>query len=84
MICDCGGGTVDLGTFQAGQENEGEKKLAITELTSGDGENCGSVYIDEHFKCYLLEKLQQCDTPYNDKGVLETVDYFIKEIKVLN
>jgi molecular chaperone DnaK (HSP70) len=84
MICDCGGGTVDLGTFQAGQENDGEKELAITELISGDGDNCGSAYIDEHFRWYLLQRLLQCSTPYDEEGVFETVDYFIKNIKVIH
>jgi molecular chaperone DnaK (HSP70) len=84
MICDCGGGTVDLGTFQVGQENGGERELTITELTSGDGGNCGSAYIDDRFRYYLLERLLKCSTPYDEEGVFETVDYFIKEIKVIH
>jgi molecular chaperone DnaK (HSP70) len=84
MICDCGGGTADLVTFQVSQESEGEKKLAIMELTSGDGANCGSAYIDQHFRSYLLQKFQDSDIQYDNDGIQETVDYFIKEIKVIN
>jgi molecular chaperone DnaK (HSP70) len=84
MICDCGGGTADLVTFQVSQESEGEKKLAIMELTSGDGDHCGSAYIDQHFSSYLLKRLRDSGIQYDDGGIQETLEHFIKEIKVIN
>jgi molecular chaperone DnaK (HSP70) len=84
MICDCGGGTTDLATFQVIQENEGDKQLAIRELTDGDGDNCGSAYIDQHFSYYLLQRLQESHIQYDDDGIQETVDFFVKNIKVIS
>ncbi|KAI8888879.1 hypothetical protein K501DRAFT_282533 [Backusella circina FSU 941] len=81
MICDCGGGTVDLVTFQVGQEEGENGKLLISELTSGDGDNYGSVYLDENFRNYLVEKLQKQAIRYNESGIQAILDIFIRDIK---
>ncbi|KAI9253530.1 hypothetical protein BDA99DRAFT_574678 [Phascolomyces articulosus] len=91
MICDAGGGTVDLIVFQvhftkdsrsddlsAGRKNNRELK----EVAQGIGESCGSVYLDHNFQELLKKKLgkkvMRKVTPREMYGMME---YFIGAIK---
>ncbi|KAI8888893.1 hypothetical protein K501DRAFT_267403 [Backusella circina FSU 941] len=56
MICDAGGGTVDLVTFKVSQEKKNGNKFIISELTSGDGDTCGAIFIDRAFEKYIVDK----------------------------
>ncbi|KAG0004734.1 hypothetical protein BGZ80_003354 [Entomortierella chlamydospora] len=58
MICDAGGGTVDLIVFQV-DYSSGTRKL--TEVTRGSGASCGSGFLDENFSMLLRQKLQRYD-----------------------
>jgi molecular chaperone DnaK (HSP70) len=53
IVCDAGGGTVDLVTFRLIKNSKGE--LSICQVGDGDGDFCGSTYLDEKFKDYLLK-----------------------------
>ncbi|KOS48576.1 hypothetical protein ACN38_g441 [Penicillium nordicum] len=46
VICDAGGGTVDVITY----EIEDTKPLQLREAVEGDGSVCGGIFIDEDFK----------------------------------
>ncbi|KAK5719921.1 hypothetical protein LTR15_007194 [Elasticomyces elasticus] len=46
LVCDCGGGTVDVTTFSIAAL---EPKLSFEELLVGSGGKCGSTYIDRNF-----------------------------------
>ncbi|EGP82386.1 uncharacterized protein MYCGRDRAFT_97567 [Zymoseptoria tritici IPO323] len=46
LICDCGGGTVDITTYVIDSITP---KLAFKELLVGTGGKCGSTYIDRQF-----------------------------------
>jgi molecular chaperone DnaK (HSP70) len=81
MICDAGGGTVDLVTFQVTQDKTTGKKC-ISELTSGSGGNCGSVFLDEAFRKYILNKFEKHSIKIEHAGINRLVDHFIHEIKV--
>ncbi|KAK6510614.1 hypothetical protein TWF506_009717 [Arthrobotrys conoides] len=54
VICDCGGGTVDLISYEVEEEYP---KFRLKESAVGTGAKCGSSYIDAAFKNFLLEKL---------------------------
>ncbi|KAK2733112.1 hypothetical protein FQN57_002304 [Myotisia sp. PD_48] len=52
LICDCGGGTVDITTYAVLQA---EPKLEFEELCVGVGGKCGSTYIDRNFNRWMTE-----------------------------
>ncbi|KAF8924680.1 hypothetical protein BGZ58_001547 [Dissophora ornata] len=58
MICDAGGGTVDLIVFQV-DYSSGTR--ALTEVTRGSGASCGSGFLDENFSMLVRQKLQRFD-----------------------
>ncbi|KAF9109487.1 hypothetical protein BGX27_007565 [Mortierella sp. AM989] len=58
MICDAGGGTVDLIVFQV-DYTSGTRKL--TEVTRGSGASCGSGFLDENFSMLVRQKLHRYD-----------------------
>ncbi|KAI1307667.1 hypothetical protein EDD11_004448 [Mortierella claussenii] len=58
MICDAGGGTVDLIVFQV-DYSSGTR--ALTEVTRGSGASCGSGFLDENFSMLVRQKLQRYD-----------------------
>ncbi|KAG0165276.1 hypothetical protein DFQ28_008964 [Apophysomyces sp. BC1034] len=59
LICDAGGGTVDLITFEVLDK----QKNLLKQVTKGLGESCGSVFLDDKFRQLLREKLGvQADT----------------------
>ncbi|KAG9188814.1 hypothetical protein G6011_07519 [Alternaria panax] len=45
VVCDCGGGTVDLISYKI----TGLNPLRVEECAMGDGDQCGSVFLDEAF-----------------------------------
>ncbi|KAA8895128.1 hypothetical protein FN846DRAFT_922535 [Sphaerosporella brunnea] len=53
IICDAGGGTVDLISYQITALNP----LRLDEVVSGSGGMHGSVYLDHGFERYIREKL---------------------------
>ncbi|KAL1923420.1 uncharacterized protein VTP21DRAFT_8400 [Calcarisporiella thermophila] len=54
MICDAGGGTVDLVVFEI-EEQFGVRSLK--EITKGHGSSCGSTFLDENMRRLLESKL---------------------------
>lgn len=56
LICDCGGGTVDITTYRI---KETKPKLNFEELIEGMGGKCGSTYIDRKFHSWLAEVFGQ-------------------------
>ncbi|KAF7862502.1 hypothetical protein EAF04_007375 [Stromatinia cepivora] len=55
IIADCGGGTVDIVTYEIGTEHP--LRLSEEKVTPG-GDNCGSSYLNENYKKMLLDRLQ--------------------------
>ncbi|CAI7612588.1 unnamed protein product [Penicillium bialowiezense] len=56
IVCDAGGGTVDIITYQITQT----EPLRFSEVTEGTGAVCGSVILDERFQV-LLRQIYQND-----------------------
>jgi hypothetical protein len=57
IICDAGGGTVDLLTYKlrVEEDNNGNNVEAITQIGRGRGDTCGSVSIDKEFENYIWD-----------------------------
>ncbi|KAF8978267.1 hypothetical protein BGZ46_006649 [Entomortierella lignicola] len=53
MICDAGGGTVDLIVYEIASTTQGRR---LSEVTKGHGASCGSMFIDLNFGNLLVEK----------------------------
>jgi molecular chaperone DnaK (HSP70) len=53
LICDCGGGTVDIVTYKVEMK---DGKLEFQELLVGVGEMCGSTFIDRNFHEWMTKK----------------------------
>ncbi|MGW1275935.1 Hsp70 family protein [Streptomyces tsukubensis] len=54
MVVDCGGGTVDITSYQIRPEGVGDDRLA--EIGIADGGRLGSAYINRHFVTEVLAK----------------------------
>ncbi|KAI8095813.1 hypothetical protein BDF21DRAFT_458075 [Thamnidium elegans] len=51
VVCDAGGGTVDLVTFCLKNNEEGSE--VIYQIGKGEGDTCGSVYLERNFRKYM-------------------------------
>lgn len=49
IVCDAGGGTVDLISYEVTQT----ERLEIKEVTEGTGGRCGSAMLNKRFRRYL-------------------------------
>ncbi|TGO51695.1 hypothetical protein BOTNAR_0347g00050 [Botryotinia narcissicola] len=67
LICDCGGGTVDITTYTV---TSVAPKLTFEELCVGTGGKCGSTYIDRHLHALLSDRFGNAfdSIPYSRKG----------------
>jgi molecular chaperone DnaK (HSP70) len=54
LICDAGGGTVDLAVFEI--EGDGSDRT-LKEITTARGENCGSTFLDVKMRALLKARI---------------------------
>lgn len=82
VVCDAGGGTVDLVTFQLNFTED--KKPIIYQVGEGSGDTCGSSYLDSKFKTYLLNFYKDLgiSASLEDTNFNSVMDRFINDIKV--
>ncbi|KAI7902034.1 uncharacterized protein BX663DRAFT_511512 [Cokeromyces recurvatus] len=78
MICDAGGGTVDLIVFEI-NEPPGQKRT-LKEVTNGHGGSCGSGFLDLRMREYLKRKFSRYHT-INDNAMELIMDTFVNVIK---
>ena len=71
MICDAGGGTVDLITYKVSSL---KPILKLAEASPGSGSLCGSSFLNRGFQEFLENKLGS--EPGWDEEVLEEVTIF--------
>ncbi|KAL1641388.1 hypothetical protein SLS58_006089 [Diplodia intermedia] len=64
LICDCGGGTVDITTYTI---LETTPRLQFQELCVGVGAKCGSTYIDRNFNKWMVNKFGDAYTSLSQK-----------------
>lgn len=78
MICDAGGGTVDLIVFEI-NEPPGDRRT-LKEVTNGHGGSCGSGFLDLRMREYLKRKFSHYHT-INDSAMELIMDTFVNVIK---
>ncbi|KAI9261961.1 hypothetical protein EDC94DRAFT_609368 [Helicostylum pulchrum] len=83
VVCDAGGGTVDLVTFKLETDEETDKPK-ICQVGEGSGDTCGSSYLDSKFKDYLLKFYKDMDIDANlsNTDFNSVMDHFINVTKV--
>ncbi|RUS21188.1 hypothetical protein BC937DRAFT_93387 [Endogone sp. FLAS-F59071] len=81
MICDAGGGTVDMCTFAISTISSTQKTLQ--EISLGHGKSCGSVFIDMAMERYIRDvKLgRQVCNAIHPRLVPNMIKYFIDNVK---
>ncbi|OBZ90704.1 Heat shock protein 12B [Choanephora cucurbitarum] len=78
MICDAGGGTVDLIVFEINEEAPGRRTLR--EVTRGHGDTCGSGFLDIRMRDYIRRKCMHI-SPIHEYAMEHILDNFINMIK---
>ncbi|KAF2264554.1 hypothetical protein CC78DRAFT_463345, partial [Lojkania enalia] len=77
VVCDAGGGTVDLISYKIC----GLNPLQIEECALGDGELCGSVYLDQAFERYIKTIVGDQWNMIKEKAKKKMMDEFELSIK---
>jgi serine/threonine-protein kinase ATR len=70
VVCDAGGGTVDLITYEIMRLN----KLEVKEMTEGTGGKCGSSMLNQRFRRYL--KQTHGEGYWTDDRLVEALNEF--------
>ncbi|KAI8889304.1 hypothetical protein K501DRAFT_300296 [Backusella circina FSU 941] len=78
MICDAGGGTVDLIVFEI--DKKYGRSRTLKEATNGHGASCGSGFLDVRMKDYIARKFAHIG-PINPQSMDLIMDIFINTIK---
>lgn len=83
IVCDAGGGTVDLVTFRLSIDPTTGKEV-IYQVGKGDGDTCGSTYLDDNFRKYILEFYDKIAVQYDPiKLKLDRLmNEFVDDLKV--
>ncbi|KAI9015285.1 hypothetical protein CLU79DRAFT_707673 [Phycomyces nitens] len=77
MICDAGGGTVDLIVFEI---NETAGLRSLREVTKGSGSSCGSIFLDERMRDLLNNRF--CTHAKDNKEAIQhLVNCFVESTK---
>ncbi|KAI9309646.1 hypothetical protein BJ944DRAFT_258163 [Cunninghamella echinulata] len=81
MICDIGGGLMDLVTYHIKLDEEGKRTLQ--ETVEGVGMRLGSKNIDQNLSHYLPQKLSKIPNINHSHEVIEIMkDQFIEQLKI--
>ncbi|KAF9969247.1 hypothetical protein BGZ73_008503 [Actinomortierella ambigua] len=79
MICDAGGGTVDLIVFEV-SEPPGQTRH-LREVTRGHGASCGSVFLDANMERLLERKFRRYRRGIKACGWAALMDTFVDMVK---
>ncbi|KAI9313176.1 hypothetical protein BX666DRAFT_1980371 [Dichotomocladium elegans] len=77
MICDAGGGTVDLIVFEI--DDSGVRRQ-LKEVTKGQGDSCGSTFLDARMREYLKDRFYGLGH-LSETAMESMMDSFIEGIK---
>ncbi|KAL9540657.1 hypothetical protein MBANPS3_009556 [Mucor bainieri] len=80
LICDAGGGTVDMATYEYSRKDQ-SSKFYIEEITSGTGSLCGSSFLDDAFRRYIRKECYDKDYNVSNYEQEQMVLHFILNIK---
>ncbi|KAI9496758.1 hypothetical protein BDB00DRAFT_881869 [Zychaea mexicana] len=77
MICDAGGGTVDLIVFEI---DDSSGRRSLREVTKGQGDSCGSTFLDARMREYLKDRFYGLGR-VSDTAMESMMENFIEGIK---
>ncbi|KAI8366657.1 uncharacterized protein BYT42DRAFT_600580 [Radiomyces spectabilis] len=77
MICDAGGGTVDLIVFEI--DDSGNRR-SLKEVTKGQGDSCGSTFLDVRMREYLKGRFYH-HGKISDTAMETMMETFVEAIK---
>ncbi|KAF9536085.1 hypothetical protein EC957_000487, partial [Mortierella hygrophila] len=77
MICDAGGGTVDLIVYDI-SSSQGRH---LSEVTKGHGASCGSMFIDMNFRDLLVKKFGKNAAKFPKDIIPQLVETFAYQLK---
>ncbi|ORZ22048.1 hypothetical protein BCR42DRAFT_161778 [Absidia repens] len=77
MICDAGGGTVDLIVFEI---NEVRRNRSLKEVTKGSGDTVGSTFLDKNMEQLIRDRFQHFGG-INRRSMDQMMTVFIERIK---
>lgn len=75
-VCDAGGGTVDLITYKI----TSIEPLRVEELTEGDGDRCGGVYVTRQFRNYIVKNYAELHF-WTEEHTTAAVEAFESNVK---
>ncbi|KAG0308149.1 hypothetical protein BGZ98_008806 [Dissophora globulifera] len=78
LICDAGGGTVDLIVYDITLTSEGQR---LSEVTKGHGASCGSMFIDLNLGNLLIKKFGVQGATFPSDIIPTLVDTFAYQLK---
>ncbi|KAF8978269.1 hypothetical protein BGZ46_006651 [Entomortierella lignicola] len=78
MICDAGGGTVDLIVYEIASTSLGRR---LSEVTKGHGASCGSMFIDQNLSSFLVKKFASQGAELPKSIVTALVETFAYQLK---
>ncbi|KAI8644417.1 hypothetical protein BD408DRAFT_413403 [Parasitella parasitica] len=80
LICDAGGGTVDMATYEYSKK-ENNRKYYIDEVTAGSGSLCGSSFLDDAFRKFIRHECYARNYVVSSYELEQMVLSFILDIK---
>ncbi|KAG0199500.1 Heat shock 70 kDa protein 12A [Mortierella sp. NVP41] len=78
LICDAGGGTVDLIVYDIQLSSQGQR---LSEVTKGHGASCGSMFIDMNFRNLLIQKFGRSWSKFPKGIVPRLIETFAYQLK---
>lgn len=78
LICDAGGGTVDLIVYDIALSSHGRR---LSEVTKGHGASCGSMFIDLNFGNLLIKKFGKQGARFPNDIIPTLVETFAYQLK---
>ncbi|KAK3805241.1 MAG: hypothetical protein JOS17DRAFT_49010 [Linnemannia elongata] len=78
LICDAGGGTVDLIVYDIHLSSQGQR---LSEVTKGHGASCGSIFIDMNFRNLLIQKFGRSWAKFPKGIVPQLIETFAYQLK---
>lgn len=81
LVCDAGGGTVDMATYEFWKQDT-SKGYSINEVTPGSGGICGASFLDDKFRQLISKKCYDMDLRVSEHDMEQMVNQFATKIKV--
>lgn len=82
LVCDAGGGTVDMATYEYFKGNPSDATCSIIEVTPSTGDVCGSSFLEDNFRNILRSYCYEKKYAVTNYDLEASIKYFTFNIKV--